>query len=382
MSIFTSRPALRWGVPVVVFGVVIGGGAAARTLAASADPSLPSRTAAQLLVDLQTARLDGGSGTVVEQADLGLPSLPGLGGQGSSDITSLASGSHTMRLWFSGPDKARIALLGTLGEQDIITNGTDVWHWDSQKNSATHSVLSGDEKAPGKTGQAPGEQPGKQPGKHPGINPSELPKTPQEAANAALAAIDASTKVTTSGSARVAGRSAYELVLQPRDTNSLIGRITLAIDSQQHVPLRVQVFPANSDKAAFQVEFTQVSFTRPDDSQFKFSPPPNTKITEETPQADTGTKPETTTPTERPTIVGQGWTSIVVAKVPADALNSAPKADQGRQSLSLNALPKVSGSWGSGRLVTSKLFSVLITDDGRVLAGAVKPDRLYQAAAR
>jgi hypothetical protein len=25
---------------------------------------------------------------------------------------------------------------------------------------------------------------------------------------------------------------------------------------------------------------------------------------------------------------------------------------------------------------------VLITDDGRVLAGAVKPDRLYQAAAK
>src|SRR5689334_20924499 len=208
MSIFTSRPALRWGVPVVVFGAVIGGGAAARTLAASADPSLPSRTAAQLLVDLQTARLDGGSGTVVEQADLGLPSLPGLGGQGSSDITSLASGSHTMRVWFSGPDKARVALLGTLGEQDIITNGHDVWHWDSQKNSATHSVMSGDEKAP-PSGDKKAPDTAR---KHPAINPNELPKTPKEAANAALSAIDASTKVTTSGAARVAGRSAYELV--------------------------------------------------------------------------------------------------------------------------------------------------------------------------
>ncbi len=378
MSIFTSRPALRWGVPVVIFGTVIGGGAAARTLAASADPSLPSRTAAQLLVDLQTARLDGGSGTVVEQADLGLPSLPDLGGQGSSDITSLASGSHTMRVWFSGPDKARIALLGTLGEQDIITNGQDVWHWDSQKNSATHSVLSGDQGRP--SGKAPSD---KAPDKRPAIDPNELPKTPQDAANAALSAIDASTKVTTSGAARVAGRSAYELVLQPRDTASLVGRITLAIDSQQHVPLRVQVFPANSDKAAFQVEFTQVSFKRPDDSQFKFSPPPNTKITEEKPDSDTGTKPDTgaQAPTDRPTIVGQGWTSVVVAKMPPDALNPTPQGDRGAQNL-LNTLPKVSGNWGSGRLLTSKLFSVLITDDGRVLAGAVKPDRLYQAAAK
>ena len=46
----------------------------------------------------------------------------------------------------------------------------------------------------------------------------------------------------------------------------------------------------------------------------------------------------------------------------------------------LGGLPAVSGDWGSGRLFTSKLFSVLLTDDGRVLAGAVTPERLYQAA--
>ena len=50
--------------------------------------ALPPRSAAQLLVDLQTARLDGLSGTVVQTADLGLPPLPGLtGGQGDADLT-------------------------------------------------------------------------------------------------------------------------------------------------------------------------------------------------------------------------------------------------------------------------------------------------------
>jgi outer membrane lipoprotein-sorting protein len=375
MSIFTSRPALRWGVPVLVFGTVIGGGAAARTLAASADPSLPSRAAAQLLVDLQTARLDGASGTVVEQADLGLPSLPGLGGSGaagSTDLLSLASGSHTMRVWYSGPDNARVALLGTLGEQDIITNGTDVWRWNSQQNTAVHSVISKD----------PSE-----PTKHPAMDPNRMDPnkmgqngmTPQVAAAAALAAIDPSTKVTTSGAAKVAGRSAYELVLQPRDTTSLVGRVTLAIDSKQHVPLRVQVFPTGSDKAAFQVEFTQVSFTRPDAAQFRFTPPPNATITEEKPDEAAPDQKGTPDLTDRPTIVGTGWTSVLVAKLPADATQSAdPK---GRGGLPLDALPRVSGSWGSGHLVTSKLFSALVTDDGRVLAGAVRPDRLYQAAA-
>ena len=89
---------------------------------------------------------------------------------------------------------------------------------------------------------------------------------------------------------------------------------------------------------------------------------------------------------DRPTVVGQGWTSVVVAKLPADALSGATAAgkngDRRGPGFSLDALPKVSGSWGSGHLLTSRLFSVLITDDGRVLAGAVRPDRLYQAAAK
>ena len=41
--------------------------------------------------------------------------------------------------------------------------------------------------------------------------------------------------------------------------------------------------------------------------------------------------------------------------------------------------PKVSGSWGSGRLLAGTAFSVVITDDGRVAAGAVGPKLLYDA---
>src|SRR5262245_59664390 len=130
MPTLTSRPALRWLVPLAAAAAVIGGGAAIGALTAAADPSLPERSAAQLLVDLQTARLDGLSGTVFERADLGLPPLTGLGppgGQnsvngGSADLASLASGTHTLRVWYSGPMKARVALLGTLGESDVITN--------------------------------------------------------------------------------------------------------------------------------------------------------------------------------------------------------------------------------------------------------------------
>ncbi|MDT5040043.1 MAG: hypothetical protein QOE51_1028, partial [Actinoplanes sp.] len=125
MFVFRSRPALRWLVPSAAAVLVIGGGAAAGTIAASADPSLPARSAAQLLVDVQTAQPAGLSGTVVETADLGLPSLPGItGGQGGdANLTNLITGSNTARVWYAGQDKVRLALIGTLGETDVIRNG-------------------------------------------------------------------------------------------------------------------------------------------------------------------------------------------------------------------------------------------------------------------
>src|SRR3954462_13224455 len=101
VSVFRSRPALRWLVPSAAAVLVIGGGAAAGTIAASADPSLPARSAAQLLVDVQNAKVDGFSGTVVETADLGLPAISGLG-SGGADITKLIAGSNTARVWYAG----------------------------------------------------------------------------------------------------------------------------------------------------------------------------------------------------------------------------------------------------------------------------------------
>jgi hypothetical protein len=63
----------------------------------------------------------------------------------------------------------------------------------------------------------------------------------------------------------------------------------------------------------------------------------------------------------------------------ADAPDSEGAAGNELQSI-LGSLPQVSGTWGSGRLLQSALFSVLLTDDGRVIAGAVAPELLYQAA--
>jgi hypothetical protein len=178
--------------------------------------------------------------------------------------------------------------------------------------------------------------------------PAGVPPTPAEAADAALSAIGPTTEVGTTGAARVAGRDAYELLLSPRDPASLIGQVRLAVDAATHVPLRVDVYPRNATSPALRVAFQQISFGEPDEEQFAFNPPPGTTVTEGTLQDLAGS---------RPSVIGEDWTSVLVAHLPA-----APKT--------------------GGRLLAGPLFSIRVTDDGTVYAGAVTPEKLDEVVRR
>ncbi|HEY0486643.1 MAG TPA: hypothetical protein VGD72_10380 [Mycobacteriales bacterium] len=345
-----GRRLLRWGVPAAVLAILLAVPAAGSVLRASAAPRLPHRTPQQLLADVQGVTVSGLSGTVVQHSDLGLPELPAPSGAGSSSLTSLVAGTHTMRVWFAGPDRARLALLGTLGESDVIVNGRDVWVWNSDQHAATHRRL---------------------PARSPETR-AETPLTPQAAAQRVLDAVTPTTAVTTAESATVAGRPAYELVLTPRDSRSSVREVRIAIDSATKVPLQVTAYAQRHAKPAFDVGYTDVTFARPSDDHFRFVPPPRTKVTEAT--GDTGTaRGHRGAQGPAPTVVGTGWTSVVVAKT-GPVMGTSPDVDR-----ILARLPHVSGGWGSGRLLAGTLFSVLVTDDGRVAAGAVSPDLLYAA---
>jgi hypothetical protein len=206
---------------------------------------------------------------------------------------------------------------------------------------------------------------------------ANLPKTPEEAAQRALAALDPTTEVTTSGAAVVAGRSAYELVLKPRQTASLVASVRISVDAQKHLPLRVQVYSTKLANPAFEVGFTSIDFARPEARQFAFNPPPGTTVTESDAKRPSG-RPDATRPAQ-PTVVGKGWSAVAVGAVPKDAAASM----QGSEQLTtlLQTLPKASGSWGSGHLLAGTLFSAVLTDDGRLAVGAVQPQNLYAALA-
>jgi outer membrane lipoprotein-sorting protein len=365
MTLFDRRPSARWGVTLLAALALTAGVSGIGALTATAGDKLAPRTASQLLVDVQQARVSGLSGTIVQNADLGLPSLPGLGSTGSSDMTSLVSGSHTLRLWYAGPNRVRLALLGQLGESDLIRNGGDLWTWSSKDKTASHRSIPTSSK-----------------NTTPSIE-SASPVSPQQAADEALKAIDPSTKVSTVGTSTVAGRSAYELLLEPRDAASLVGSVRIAIDGKTHVPTRVQVFAKNADKPSFEVAFTSFDPTTPSDSVFTFNPPPGTKVTDQKGTGELPQHPEATVPktdaskVDKPSITGTGWTSVLVTKAPA--AGSGDASGTGSLARALEALPKVSGSWGSGHLLQGTLFSALLTDDGRLAVGAVAPEALYAA---
>jgi outer membrane lipoprotein-sorting protein len=282
---FTRRA--RWAVPsgaVAAVGVVVAGSVLTSALAA---PALRPRTPAQLIAAIAANRSVPASlsGTIVSDAALGLPALPGLGSPAS--IASLLTGSHTIQVWYAKPAQLRIALPVPLGESDLRVNGRQIWLWDSKTNTATHIVGPGGPSvaAPGpgaswssSTGQAPSSATSTSAST--AYQSSEVisAPTPQQLASQLLAAVGPTTTVGVQSNVTVAGRAAYQLTLAPKNPGSLIGRVSIAVDASRYIPLRVQVFAHGASSPAYQVGFTAISFARPAASNFAFTPPPGAKV--------------------------------------------------------------------------------------------------------
>jgi hypothetical protein len=211
----------------------------------------------------------------------------------------------------------------------------------------------------------------------------------------ALAAVDPTTEVTTSGLSRVAGRDVYELILTPRDDATLVRQVVVALDAETMVPLRTQVLARAASQPALEVGFTSVDFSAPDSNLFEFTPPPGATVTEHpaTHEADKPDKDATAGADREPTVMGEGWSAVAIMQLPPNALadlaESGERADDewGSPEASaaalamLEALPRQSGDWGSGRVLAGTLFSAILTDDGRVAVGAVAPETLMAALA-
>ena len=230
------------GGPIPAGALVVTGGVLAGSLisAAQAAPGLPARTAAQLLAEVADSTTPPLTGTVVETASFGLPALPATGNPTS--LSSLLTGSHTIRVWYASPGHFRLAVPQSLSESDVIRDGRTAWLWQSTLNKVTKFTL------PGARGRERFQAVPKQ------------PLTPQQAAQQVLAAVGPTTTVRVDSNVTVAGQAAYALVLAPKDARSLIGQVQIDVDGHNGVPLRLQVFARGASSPAFQVGYTDIHF--------------------------------------------------------------------------------------------------------------------------
>lgn len=340
---------------LVLAGVLAVAGITAVTIrGASADPTLPPLTPAELLGKVATAQVDGMSATFESRSDLGLPALPAdLGDDGElSSALSMLTGNHTVRVWAAGQKKSKVALVDGSAESSVTRNGNEVWAWSSEQQEAVHSTIPASTK-----------------------KPASAAPSPSEAIKALLDRLGTSTDVSVSGTGYVAGRAVYQLVLAPRDQASLVSQVRVAVDAEHFVPLGLKVI-ADDGQEAISVAASAVDFAVPDAAVFDFRPPSGVKVTEK--KATSMERPSAEKPEQRgtkPKTFGTGWTTVVVAQM--------PKTDQanGQAKVLLNSLPVVSGSWGKGRLLSTVLVNAVIADDGRVAVGSVEPENLYRALA-
>ncbi|MDJ1133732.1 LolA family protein [Streptomyces iconiensis] len=420
----TRSKAVRYGVPAAVAGVAALTVGLVPALASTGNPDLPKISAEKLVAKMAASDVQHMSGTVKINTDLGLPSIPGSGsggggfgggpgaGSGAEDgsggkkdsgsaaspdskLMELASGEHTLRFAADGPDKQRLSVMEDAAEYSLIHNDRDVWGFDSGTNSAWHAKAPRDAK-----------------GKAPGTDHEKMPDsvTPQKAAEQALKAVGKSTSVSVEGTAKIAGRDAYQLVIKPKGApDTTVESIRIAVDADNGVPLKFTLTPKEGDKPAIDIAYAKVDFGKPSAGTFDFKPPKGTKVTEAKPHAKPGGKAfdgkkhdGKKFDGEKPGLSGLAGLDIVnkgasdwnkVASFdtgmpggiggkngPAGKEGEAGKGGDRAEKLLDGLTDEVKGDFGTGRVVSTRLVNALMTDDGKVYVGAVTKDGLVKAA--
>ena len=278
MTLFDRRPAAALGgARLAAVALLIGAGLRSSPRSRRPPAARCRRArAAQLLVDVQHARLDGLSGTVVETTDLGLPALPGRRRAAAAAELLLAG----VRL----PHDAGLVRRTRPGSG---------WPCSASSASPTWSATAPTcgpgpaRTTPPPTRTVPAGRHGTRAGS-PDAGVAAV--TPQQAADAALKAIDPTTAVSTDRHRLVAGRPAYQLVLAAADPRSLVGSVRIAIDGATHMPTRVQVF-AQGRRRPRRSRWASPRSTRARRRRrcSAFNPPPGATVTEQRARPDRAT---------------------------------------------------------------------------------------------
>jgi outer membrane lipoprotein-sorting protein len=348
------------------------------------------------------------SGTVVKTSNLGLPALemssmmsqdavddmaermpegfedfvPQLIEQNAlTQLVELAAGTHTMRVYASDLGM-RVQVMDQMGQRDLLVTEDGFWAYDAA--AATAWSGSADDVTQSSLEDAKRQW------------QQEL-ASPEELVNALLDEARLSSTVSVGQDHEVAGRSAYQLIVSPNSSVSLIDQVVVSVDSETGMALDVKVFSREDSEAAFEVGFESIRFATPDADIFSFTPPPGTTvIVEEVPEALRALQAEyagrTLTEADReqlradlraaaeaegmpsPELLGDEWESVMyLAQVPSDIPLEMLETE-----LFADLVTEVAG----GVVFSTPILNVLVTDSGEIFAGSVTIAHLQSLAAR
>ncbi len=353
-----SRNA-RFAAPFVV-AAVIGVGAAIPGLSSNTHANVPPISALALVDKVAHAHVDGLSGTMSLTSNLGLP--PGVGalgaGPGSAGIdwASLLSGNHRFDVWLGGDDRQRVSLTRHLGETDIVRNGDKVWIYDSTSEKVTNLI----------------------------VGPSGSHSSLQAVTSRLLDRFIPVTTAEVGPPVVVAGASCYTLRLVPRAgtaaaRDTTVGRVDVAVDKVDGVPLRLSVYPKTPAAAppTLVIGFVgSVNFGQPPASTFA-APHGVSQSTQSLPSLLGGSSsspvPGQPAAIGGARLTGTPWAPIVVVSNVHFGVAEAL--------VNLLTVP-THGVPGSPRALTSNVVNVLVYPDGRLVAGLATLEALSSAAGR
>jgi outer membrane lipoprotein-sorting protein len=395
--------AVRKFVPAAVVASLITAGALAIPVQAQAV-DLPDISAEDLMSSIDV-NVTGFSGTVVTSSNLGLPALEmsSMVSQETIDqmaeqmpegfeefvpevleqnllteAIAFAAGTNTVRL-FASEEGLRAQILDPVSQRDIVVTETEFWAYDDSDMTALTRDFSGEFERDSLEQSVTGMS----------IDATD----PRAVADFLMEQAGPNTSIAVGDDHMVAGREAYRLVLSPNSDVSLVDAVHISIDFETGMPLGVQVYSTTQADPALAAAFTQISFDVPDSSLFSFTAPPGATVEELTfpepieriiadIEAGTLTEAEAEArfdelgdefaPTTTADTIGEGWETVMV-------LNEVPEIvpiDMVENELFADLMTEVAG----GTVFSTPLGSILITNDGRVFAGAVTVDHLLSVS--
>ena len=419
----------RW-IPSFVVPAVVAAGVIAAPLQANAV-DLPDLSPLEVM-SLMDGSVAGFQGTVVKSSNLGLPALelssmmtPDMAAEMEDKIPEgfedfvpailesnlftqaieLIAGTHKMRVYASDQGM-RVQILDTMSQRDLILNASEIWAYDARSATAYTAKIDSSQLEVSDADIADATERAEAKLNEYAASVQLDLSNPDAVAQYLMDMVGTNTSLSVGKDHMVAGRGAYQLIAEPKSSNSLIDSIVLSVDAGTGMTLDVKLYSTQQEEPAFSMGFESISFGAPDASLFSFTPPPGTAIEQiEAPaelealvpedfkdQLETGleglegldkealkARLEAQLDTQLegqvlPEMIGEGWDSVIYLS----ALPEGVSLEMLENQLLADMFVSVSG----GRAFTTPVANVLILDTGEIYAGAVTLEFLQSVAAR